>query len=119
MKRRIKLTESDLHRVIKESVKKILKEHDLMPGDNGGYYSDSDFFNSENYTWRGVVGTKLIWHGEWSDYEVVYKGEVINGNELDNYAWSCYKEEFNSSSESEFDNLPSDWFAEVINSFCE
>lgn len=29
-------------------------------------------------TWRGVKGTRYIWHGEWSDPEIYYKGYIFN-----------------------------------------
>lgn len=116
-KNTIRLTESELKRVITESVRRVLKEHDLMPGDNGGYFSTSEFVNSQNRTWRGVPGTKVMWHGEWSDYEVIYNTEVLNGNDLDDYAWSLYKDETPNGSEDEFNNLPSKWFAHVLENF--
>lgn len=122
MKKQIKLTESEFKALIKESVSKILKEHDLMPGDNGGYFSTSEYNNSKNNTWRGVVGTRFIWHGEWADPEVEYDGELLNANELDDYAWDVYKdticvEQGTECSEEEFNNLPSDWFAEIIEDY--
>jgi hypothetical protein len=43
MKKRIRLTENDLHRVIKESVKKVLRENDVMEKWYAVYVmSDSD-----------------------------------------------------------------------------
>lgn len=29
-------------------------------------------------TWRGVEGTRVIWHGEWSDPEIYYDGYLFN-----------------------------------------
>ena len=42
MKRIIRLTESDLHRIIKESVKRILREEDFGSMDGGGDMGGSD-----------------------------------------------------------------------------
>ena len=48
MKRKIRLTESDLHKIIKESVKKILKE-----SDTGNF---DDFYDGEEKkVWKAVV----------------------------------------------------------------
>lgn len=42
MKKIIRLTESDLHRIIKESVKRILREEDFGSMDGGGNMGGSD-----------------------------------------------------------------------------
>ena len=42
-KRLIRLTESDLHRIVKESVQKILKESSIMTPYGAYTYNDSDF----------------------------------------------------------------------------
>jgi hypothetical protein len=77
-KNTIKFTESELKTMITECVKTILKEHMEMPGDNGGYFDTSERINSKKSTWRGVPGTTFIYHGEWSDPEIAYKGELLN-----------------------------------------
>lgn len=121
----IRLTEGDLHRIIKESVNRILNEHDLMFNDNNGYFNTSEYINSQQNTWRGVPDTKVIWHGEWSDYEVVYQGEVLNGNELDNYAWDAFQDTYKGvdidedTLEEEFDVQPVKWFKKIIDEFSE
>ena len=78
MKKIIRLTESDLHRIIKHSVNKILSESKRTLRES---------------TWRGVPGTKFIWHGEWSDPEIEYKGELINSNDAEEGLWYAYKDE--------------------------
>ena len=121
----IRLTEGDLHRIIKESVNRILNEHDLMFDDNNGYFNTSEYMNSQQNTWRGVPNTKVIWHGESSDYEVVYQGEVLNGNELDNYAWDAFQDTYKDvdidedTLEEEFDVQPVEWFKKIIDEFSE
>ena len=57
------------------------------------YPTSTDYINSKENTWHGVEGTRVIWHGEWSDYEVEYNGELLNGNQLDDYAWDVFKSE--------------------------
>ena len=74
MKKTIRLSESDLHRVIKESVKRIIKEagHLYWTDDEGTPHTNS------KETWHGVPGAIFVSHGEWSDPEIIYKGKSIN-----------------------------------------
>ena len=102
---------------------------------NGEFKEDDDERNILNKTrrsrvneeteyrdlWHGVEGAGFISHGEWSDPEVMYQGETINGTELENYAWSEYsldcKDEGKEPNEEEFDNLPTSWFKRVIDNY--
>lgn len=34
-------------------------------------------------TWRGVKGTRYIWHGEWSDPEIYYRGRLFNAWDIE------------------------------------
>jgi hypothetical protein len=117
MKRRIRLTESDLHRVIKESVKRILSEAGHL------YYKDEDgnVHTNSNVKWHDVEGTTFISHGEWSDPEVLYDDEELNYWSLEDYAWEYYKNECEEMgkepSEEEFENLPSQWFKEKLDDY--
>lgn len=117
MKQRIRLTESDLHRLIKESVKQVLKEGGHLYGKN----DDGTPFTNSKDTWRGVKGTTFISHGEWSDPEVWYDGEELNANSLEDYMWEEYKYECEEMgkmpSESEYDKLPTEWFAEKLDDY--
>lgn len=75
-----------LQRIIKESVKRVLRE--------GGniYWRDEDgvaHTNSKDL-YRGVPGAIFVWHGEWSDPEVLYKGKEINYNNIENALWGTY-----------------------------
>ena len=69
-------------------------------------------------TWRGVEGTIYVYHGDWSDPEVLYDDEEINYWDLEESAWDSYKCECEDNgkepSEQEFDNLPSSWFKEYL-----
>lgn len=97
--------------------RKMLKEggHIYVKNDDG-----TIFTNSKN-TWRGVKGTTFIWHGEWSDPEVLYDGEELNASQLEDYAWDVYKTECRENgktpNEREFDNLPTKWFKDVIDDY--
>lgn len=114
---KIKLTESKLKQIIAESIKKILSEGGHMTGT----YDDGTRWTNSKDTWRGVEGTTYIWHGEWSDPEVWYDGEELNGSQLEDYAWDVYKTECKENgrepNEDEFDNLPTEWFKELIEDF--
>jgi len=60
----------DLMNIISKQVKKAILESDN--------------------TWRGVPGTLFIWHGEWSDPEIVYNDISLNGNEIEDALWNNY-----------------------------
>ena len=54
MKRRIRLTEGDLHRIVKESVKKMLKEneYEVWTGANGALEYLEQFMDDKTIIWR-------------------------------------------------------------------
>jgi hypothetical protein len=75
MKRQIKLTESEFKALIKESVSKILKEHDLMPGDNSESVSMENNQNGINLNMPVIiVGGKL--NGEYTINDVINNFDV-------------------------------------------
>lgn len=84
---KIRLTENQLHRVIKESVKKILRENDEleMAGKKG-------MFANKTY-WNGIKGVQFIWHGAWSDPEIKYHGRLYNYYDLEDCLLSSYRED--------------------------
>lgn len=119
MKKVIRLTEEDIHNLIKESVDNILKEHmGSFEVDGITYPTSTDYINSKENTWHGVEGTRVIWHGEWSDYEVEYNGELLNGNQLDDYAWGVFKAECEGADivpdEREMNELGSEWWQGIL-----
>ena len=119
MKKVIRLTEEDIHNLIKESVDNILKEHmGSFEVDGMTYPTSTDYINSKENTWHGVEGTRVIWHGEWSDYEVEYNGELLNGNQLDDYAWDVFKSECDEAGweadEREMNELEPEWWQEIL-----
>ena len=83
MKRTIRLTESELRNIISESVKKILNE---FKDEDGNVWTNS------KETYRGVPGSTYIWHGEWSDPEVIWKGVSLNANDIEDSLWYSYKD---------------------------
>lgn len=69
-------------------------------------------------TWRGVRGSKFIWHGEWSDPEVIYKRKRIDNYDLEEGCWDQYKRDCKKRGEEAtpegYDNLPASWFKEYL-----
>lgn len=105
MKRRIRLTESQLHDIIKESVKQVLIEggHLYHKDEEGNIYTNS------KETYRGVPGTVYIWHGEWSDPEIVYKGHEFNANDIEDSLWYAYEDFCNENGETPTNEGFEDW----------
>ena len=124
MRKIVRLTEGDLHRIIRNSVKKIIKENKLNTrrrnrviresGDLYGHYDDGTPFTNSKNRFHGIPGTVFIYHGEWSDPEVWYDGEEYNASMFEDTLWDMYKteceEEGKEPSEEEYDNLPTEWF---------
>lgn len=68
MKRRVKLTEGDLHRIVKESVNRIIKENNRRTKRMIREFDDYDEFKDEDerfFDRKGQeikVGSKVIWY---------------------------------------------------------
>ena len=43
--------------------------------------------------WYGLTGVGFIWHGEWNDPEIEYKGKRINATIVEDTMWERYREE--------------------------
>ena len=41
--------------------------------------------------WYGIKSVRFIWHGEWSDPEIAYKGMVVNCYVVEDTMWEKYK----------------------------
>ena len=105
MKKLIRLTESDLHQIIKESVNKILNE--------GGYLyhkdEDGNVWTNSKETYRGVPGSVYIWHGEWSDPEVLWDGVELNANDIEESLWYSYEEYCDENGEKPTEDGFDEW----------
>ena len=44
-------------------------------------------------SWYGIEDIGFIWHGEWSDPEIEYKGKRINATIVEDTMWERYREE--------------------------
>lgn len=51
--------------------------------------------------YAGLKDMKIIWHGEWSDPEIKYKGDVVNYYALDDALYQEWVEEKNHGREDE------------------
>lgn len=99
-KKQIRLTESALHRIIKESVNRVLKTKRINEGGNlYGTHDDGTKFTNSKDTWRGVPNTVFIWHGEWADPEIWYDGGEYNATDVEDNLWEKYKIECNENEE--------------------
>ena len=79
MKRRIRLTESDLHMIVKESVKRVLREGLYDPEDDNEIF---DIGNGGKYkvSWEFKTSTERPY-----EYKTVSEGEKIVGSKEDAY----------------------------------
>ena len=96
----------DLYESVKvcvtESLRKILKEggHIFHQDEDGTVHTNS------KETWRGVPGTTYIYHGEWSDPEIFYKGELLNYWDVEEGLEYMYKYDVE---EGEFNGTFDEW----------
>lgn len=42
--------------------------------------------------WMGIRGFYFVYHGDWSDPEVVWHGHVMNAHALEDAMWELYEE---------------------------
>lgn len=43
--------------------------------------------------YRGIKDIKFVWHGEWADPELIYKGHSFNYWEVEDALWGEYVEQ--------------------------
>ena len=91
-KNKIRLTESQLHKLVKKSVKSFINE-----GGNLTWKDDDGRMHTNSQdNWYGIEGATFVSHGEWSDGEIYfdYEGEqyVINANDAEEWLWNDFKE---------------------------
>lgn len=127
MKRTIKLKESELRRMISESVRRVFREstrpHKSIGRriNEGGhlYHQDDDgtIYTNSKERYRGVPGTTFIWHGNNADPEVIYKGKSFNVNDVEDNLWYTYKDECEENGEHPTDQGFEAWLQEVGTSY--
>ena len=53
----------------------------------------ASFPMKEYPNWYGIEDIGFIWHGEWSDPYIEYKGKQLNSVPIEDSMWSIYCEE--------------------------
>ena len=85
-----------LESTIRNTVSKILRE--------GGHLyrkdAEGNVHTNSKETYRGVEGSTFIWHGEWADPTILWKGKELNGNDVEEYLFDEYKETCNETGET-------------------
>lgn len=106
----IRLNESTLHRIIKESVKRVLMEGGHL------YWKDKDGVAHTNskVLYCGVPGALFVSHGEWADPEILYKGNEINYYDIEDILWDWYNEFIKYESESVKEKFSKDMGVDAI-----
>ena len=64
-------------------------------------------------TYRGVPNSIFIWHGEWSDPEVLYKGISLNVNDIEDGLWYSYKDTCEENNTKPTEEDFEDWLNEI------
>lgn len=116
----MRLTESDLHRIVKESVKRILRENSrrksrMIKEDGHLYHKDEDgnVWTNSKETYRGVPGSTYIWHGEWADPEVLWDGVELNVTDIEEGLWYSYKDDCEERGENPTEQGYEAWLKEM------
>ena len=52
--------------------------------------------------WYGIPDIGFLWHGEWSDPELEYKGVRVNLHDVEDTMWDYFQDETGSEYEDEF-----------------
>ena len=123
MKKHIRLTEGDLHRIIENSVKRILKENrrrNRMISEAGHIYhkdENGNVWTNSKDTYRGVPGSTYIYHGEWADPEILWKGVEINANDVEDSLWESYEDDCRDRREKPTDDGFDEWLDEMGTSY--
>lgn len=52
---------------------------------------DGKVITNSKDLWRGVPGAIFIWHGEWSDSEILYKDHLLNSEDVEESLWIAYQ----------------------------
>lgn len=106
---KIRLTESQVNRVITETVSRILSEN-LFRGNSG-----------TGKPWRNVPGTEMMTGGAFFNPTVSYNGQEVDFHDLEEYLWNAYvalcRKKGIEPDESKFDQMPVKWFTGGIESF--
>ncbi len=53
--------------------------------------------------WMGIRGFRFVWHGEWSDPEIVWHGYAMNIHDVEDAMWDLYREQCKEEGTEETD----------------
>lgn len=118
MKKRIRLTESDLHRIVKESMNRILKEDDSTPNIYNNRSMFAKFMSQISSKMHGI-NTTLFYHvlnGNIDEFNILSNEEKDRLVEIAKMAnkltgnIAYLSEMLESQSSSQFEHEPEDWY---------
>lgn len=68
--------------------------------------------------WYGIPGIRFIWHNEWSDPEIEYKGEKCSCYIVEDSMWEMFRDETGSENPDEFEKYMQE-NADLVYELCE
>ena len=74
-------------------------ETTLVKDENGKWHVTE----KELPNWYGIEGIGFVWHGEWADPEIEYKGKRCSCYTVEDTMWQRFREECPEANEDEFD----------------
>lgn len=67
--------------------------------------------------WYGIQDIGFIWHGEWSDPEIEYKGRRINCYIVEDTMWERFRDDYEGNGKNADDYIEE--FAEYMNKYAD
>ena len=61
--------------------------------------------------YRGIPNIEFVWHGEWADPELIYKGHKFNYWDIEDSLWDYFLEG-HTGKEEPTDDMFADWVRE-------
>jgi hypothetical protein len=114
----IEAMKAAFNRKVKQNVKYMMETNSSEGALNEGghlYHKDEDgnVWTNSKETYRGVPGSTYIWHGEWSDPEILWDGVELNANDVEESLWYSYEEECKDNGENPTEEGYEDWLKEM------
>lgn len=64
--------------------------------------------------WYGIKKIGFVWHGEWADPEIEYKGKRCSCYEVEDTMWGQFRDDYPDANENDFEKYMKDNEDEVI-----
>lgn len=101
-----KANECFLHKGInytKLTIRDIIAKH-IGLNENKRFKDENTIFKVEiiQPTALGIPNTIFVYHGDWANPEIIYKGKSLNYYSVEDYFWEIYKEQTGKSDENGF-----------------